>query len=74
MLATLTAKRSAKTIRQLVELQLDQVGRPLGLPFLPWPEDRTAVVVTRHENDREKITSASAVCVCRGPARQWWSS
>jgi hypothetical protein len=69
VLATLTAKDSANTIWQLIELQLDQVGTRLGLPFLPRPEDQAALVVTRHEGFRDEITSASAVCVCRGPAR-----
>ncbi|HSO56163.1 MAG TPA: hypothetical protein VL330_26245 [Actinomycetes bacterium] len=69
VLATLTAKDSANTIWQLIEHQLDQLGTRLGLPFLPRPEDQTAVVVTRHEDVRHEITSASDVCVCRGPAR-----
>jgi hypothetical protein len=68
VLATLTAKDSANTIRQLIQLQLEQVGARLALPFLPRPEDQTAVVVTRTEDDAfgtavdpETVRTTSAV-------------
>jgi hypothetical protein len=58
-----------RSLQELVEVQLDQLGSRLGLPFPPRPGDSTAVVVTRHEFIRDEIASAALACGCGGPMR-----